>query len=153
MTEITSDIAELRYLEEPGSDYPRVIRVKTHGPAGMFQLRTFLERLATGQTRAVDVLSEMPAVSQRVSHCVWHIAAEPVQHSVTLIALADSHLSVDWYADPSRWREQLEVFDDYLAQMGKPLVIRSEIIESAARIACLCADPETDYDAVFEAEL
>ena len=130
-----------------------MIRVKTQGTAGMLRLREFLERLATGQSTTVDVLSEMPAVSRRVSHCVRHAIAGPVQRSVTLKQLPNGRLSVDWYAATSRWREQLEVFDEYLAQMTESLVIGSEVIEPGARIACLYADPESDYDAVFEAEL
>ena len=148
-----SDISELSYLEEPGEDYPTVLRVKTHGRMGMLRLRELLERLAAGESTSVDLLAELPAVSQTVARCMWHAVERPVERSVTLMRMPDGHLSVDWYAGSSMWRELLSVFEDYLAHMDQPVVDRSGVIVSAGpRIACLYADPDTDYDAVFEAE-
>lgn len=139
-------------LPRPEEDYPRVLRIRTHGKPGLLRLRTVLERLASRQLTTVDILSDLPAVSARIGRCRWHAVATQPPRTVTLEALPDGRLGVEWYEHSPAWRERLDCFDAYLAQIGEPLVGRDgEIVDSGPRIACLYPDDATAWDAVFEA--
>ena len=140
-------MADLRYEEWPGEDYPRIASIKTRGTAGLLRVRSCLERLASDQDVELDVFAELPAISGALGRCIWHSTQRPFERSVALGRLPDGRLSVDWYASSSWWRELVEVFDCYLAASPRPVAR-----PGTGPFACLYPDVDTQWDAVFEAE-